>query len=122
MSDSLKRATTLHLIAAGDWDRVSGDAFYTPDAFAADGFVHCTDGDDNLVAVGNRYYRADCRPFLALTISLDRLTAPFQYDDPARIFPHIYGPLNRDAVVGRRSVLRGPDGSFIAIADNETPL
>ncbi len=84
--------------------------------------MHCTDGDDNLIAVGNRYYASDPRPFLALTISIDRLTSPVRYDDENRIFPHIYGPVNREAVVARRSVTRSANGSFIAIADDEDAI
>lgn len=122
MSDFPPGATTLHLIPAEVWDRSSNQSSYTPDAFAADGFVHCTDGDDNLVAVGDRYYTGDPRPFLALTVAIDKLTSPVRYDDPGRIFPHIYGPVNRAAVIAKRSVIRDDDGLFLAIAGDETAL
>ena len=39
---------------------------YLPAAYAEDGFVHCTDGDPEMVAVANRFYREDPRPFLLL--------------------------------------------------------
>jgi uncharacterized protein (DUF952 family) len=122
MSDFPIGATTLHLIPEEIWNRAANQSSYTPDAFAADGFVHCTDGDENLIAVGNRYYTGDPRPYLALTIAIDKLTSPVRYDDPGRIFPHIYGPINRAAVVSKRSVTRGSGGSFVAIADDETAL
>ncbi len=122
MSEFLAGATTLHLIPATVWDRSADLSSYTPETFAVDGFVHCTDGDDNLIAVGNRYYSADLRPFLALTITVERLTAPVRYDDPGGIFPHIYGPINRDAIVAKRTVTRDADGTFVAIADDEEAL
>jgi uncharacterized protein (DUF952 family) len=122
MRDFPPGATTLHLIPAEVWERASSQPSYTPEAFAVDGFVHCTDGDANLVAVGNRYYIGDQRPYLALTIAIDKLTSPVRYDDPGRMFPHIYGPINRAAVIAKRSVTRDRDGSFIAIADDETAL
>jgi uncharacterized protein (DUF952 family) len=122
MSDLPPGATTLHLIPAEVWERSADKLFYTPDAFAADGFVHCTDGYENLVAVGNRYYTGDPRPYLALTVAIDKLTSPVRYDDPGRIFPHIYGPINRAAVIAKRNVMRDRDGSFIAIAEDETAL
>ena len=31
-------------------------------------------------------------------------------------FPHIYGPLNRDAIMGIRRMLRAADGTFIGFA------
>jgi uncharacterized protein (DUF952 family) len=122
MSDFPPGATTLHLIPAEVWERSADQSSYTPEAFAADGFVHCTDGDANLVAVGNRYYTGDPRPYLALTIAIDKLTSPVRYDDHGRIFPHIYGPVDRAAVIAKRAVLRDSDGSFIGIADDETAL
>jgi hypothetical protein len=35
------------------------------------------------------------------------------------LFPHIYGPLNRDAIMGIRRVVRGADGAFIGFAPLE---
>lgn len=35
------------------------------------------------------------------------------------LFPHIYGPLNRDAIMGLRRLLRNPDGTFIGYAPLE---
>jgi uncharacterized protein (DUF952 family) len=40
-------------------------------------------------------------------------------DHPAPIFPHIYGPLNRDAVVSMRKLVRAEDGSFTGYAPVE---
>lgn len=38
---------------------------------------------------------------------------------PAPVFPHIYGPLNPDAVVGVRKLVRAEDGSFTGYAPLE---
>jgi uncharacterized protein (DUF952 family) len=122
MNDFPLGATTLHLLPAEIWAGFEDAELYTPEAFAADGFVHCTNGDDELVSAGNRYYASDPRSFLALTIAIDRLISPIRYDDPARTFPHIYGPVNRAAIVARRSVMRDAAGAFVAIADDEVAL
>lgn len=50
-------------------DRPVG-ACYAPEGFAADGFVHCTDGAEQVVATANRYYRADPRAFVVLELDL----------------------------------------------------
>ena len=115
-------STTLHLIPEAIWAEFEGAEQYVPEAFGADGFVHCTNGDLELISVGNRYYASDPRPYLALTIAIDRLTSAIRYDDPARTFPHIYGPVNRAAVIARRSMLRDVSGTFVAIADDEAAL
>ena len=48
-------------------------------------------------------------------IDSERLTSPWQYDDvpgqPER-YPHIYGPLNPEAVVAVLPLESGPDGKF----------
>jgi uncharacterized protein (DUF952 family) len=115
-------ATTQHLLPVETWINSRNQATYAPDAFAADGFVHCTNGDDELIAVGNRFYRGDPRDYLVLTIAIDKLTSPIRYDDVNRVFPHIYGPINREAIVAARAVNRSPDGSFMSISSQETPL
>jgi hypothetical protein len=38
---------------------------------------------------------------------------------PALTFPHIYGPLNRDAVTGMRRLTRAADGAFTGYAPAE---
>jgi uncharacterized protein (DUF952 family) len=40
-------------------------------------------------------------------------------DAPALLFPHIYGPLNRDAVAGMRKLVRAEDGAFTGYAPVE---
>jgi uncharacterized protein (DUF952 family) len=109
----LNRHTTLHLTPKEVWERQSGDSEYLPEAYEADGFIHCTDGDENLLHVANLFYRLDAREFVVLTIDVDRLTSEVRYEDPDRIYPHIYGPLNTNAVVGLRNVDRSEDGAFI---------
>ena len=122
-SDDFPRgATTLHLLPSETWSKARTLPEYVPEAFATDGFIHCTNGDDELVAVGNRYYRSDPRSFLVLTIAIDKLTSPVRYDDASRLFPHVYGPINRGAIVAARVVNRAADGAFLSIASEETPL
>jgi uncharacterized protein (DUF952 family) len=106
---------TYHLAAREVWEAQNGAADYVPEAYARDGFIHCTDGADEVIAVGNRYYRDDARAFVVLVIDKERLRAPWRYDDEARVYPHVYGALNRDAVVGVREIERTGDGAFRSI-------
>lgn len=106
-----------HLVARADFEAQDPAADYLPVAFAREGFIHLTDGADELVTVGNRYYRADPRPYLALRVDLARVRAPVRYEDPGRVYPHLHGPLNRDAILGILDVPRRPDGIFLPIQD-----
>lgn len=90
---------------------VAGD--YTPYRFAEDGFIHCTAGRDLLLKVANDYFSHAAEPVVAVEIVTAKLRAEWRMEPPIPIaggggehlqvgtlFPHIYGPLNLDAVVG----------------------
>ncbi|MDQ3780647.1 MAG: DUF952 domain-containing protein [Chloroflexota bacterium] len=111
------RGRTLHLTPEAVWLSQADAATYQPEPFATEGFIHCTDGEANLVRVANLFYQSDPRPHVVLVIDLDRVTAPVRYEDPERIFPHLYGPLNREAVVAVRAIDRGDDGLFLGVHD-----
>ena len=108
-----KRGVTYHLVPAEFWARQKDGLLYTPETYEQDGFIHCTNGLDELVAVGNRYYKDDRRSQVVLILDVSRIQSPVRYDDPGRIFPHIYGPLNTSAVVGLLVPKREEDGTFI---------
>jgi uncharacterized protein (DUF952 family) len=104
---------TFHLVAREVWEAQRARDVYVPEAFAADGFVHCTDGDDAVIDTANRYYRDDSRAYVVLTIAVDELSSEVKYEDAARIFPHVYGPIDIAAVREVRDVRRDPDGTFL---------
>jgi uncharacterized protein (DUF952 family) len=110
---------TYHLAPLEVWLSQAESENYLPEAFARDGFVHCTNGESQVLEAGNRYYTADPRPYCVLTIDVGRLTSPVTYGDADanRVFPHIQGPLNTDAVTLARSVLRSSDGRFEEVGD-----
>jgi len=88
---------------------------YLPSTYDADGFIHCTEGAENLIDTANRYYRDDRRAFVALIIDPSKVRAEVRYEDPARIYPHIYGAVNRDAIVRVARVRREADGTFVGV-------
>ena len=106
---------TYHLTPEPVWSAQRGGATYRPEAFADEGFIHCTDGEVNLLAVANAFYQADRRPYVILVVDLERVDAPVRYEDGDRLYPHIYGPLNREAIVAVRRAVRLADGSFAGI-------
>ena len=107
---------TFHLVARDVWAAQRANDTYTPEAFAADGFVHCTDGEAAVIDTANRYYRDDPRVYVVLTIDVDALSSEVKYEDAARIFPHVYGPIETRAVREVRDVRRAADGTFLPLA------
>lgn len=102
-----------HLVPDAEWN-AGPDTPYLPAAYPQDGFTHLTHTANDLRTVANTFYRTDPRPYLAVLIDLDRVTAPWRYDGDAR-FPHLYGPLNRDAVLSVQPAPRLPDGTFLPL-------
>ncbi len=108
---------TVHLVPEAVWDAHDPAVPYVPAAYAEDGFVHCTDGDDEMVAVANRFYAADPRPFLLLTLDLERTGSPWRFDDPGERYPHVYGPIDPASVTEVRRMRRSADGTFTGIVE-----
>jgi uncharacterized protein (DUF952 family) len=94
-----------HLAVEEAWARAVDSGTYTVSTLGLDlaevGFIHCSQ-ESQVAAVRERFYADVTDPVLLLTIDTDLLTSPWQLDDvpgEALPFPHIYGPLNIDAVV-----------------------
>lgn len=111
--------TIYHLTPAERWHTWSEGMPYLPAEYEADGFVHCTVGDELMLKVANRYYRDVPGDFVILVIDPALLTSPLKWehasDELATEFPHIYGPIDREAIVGELVMQRAPDGRFVAI-------
>jgi uncharacterized protein (DUF952 family) len=105
-------AVTYHLVPAEHWHASDPARDYTPERFLDEGFIHTTHDPVEVAAVGNRYYREDPRPYVLLHVETKRVRAPIMIEDPGGRYPHIYGPLNRDAVVAVTAMEREPDGTF----------
>jgi uncharacterized protein (DUF952 family) len=103
--------TTYHLVPRRTWD-ASGDP-YAPGSLASEGFVHCTDGAEEVAATANRYFGAQQDDLLALVIDLERVAAPVRYEDPRRVYPHVYGPIPRAAIVEVLALPRDGSGAFL---------
>jgi uncharacterized protein (DUF952 family) len=112
-----------HMVPTARWQTWPSDTPYLPAEYEKDGFVHCTAGDALMLKVANRFYTGVVGDFQLLVIETERLTSELKWEAPtpgdtlAPLFPHIYGPINRDAVIGVRTIQRDAEGRFVAIVD-----
>lgn len=108
-----------HLAPAERWRTWPAGEAYLPAEYDADGFVHCTRGEELMLQVANRYYFGVPGEFVLLVIDTERLTAPLKWEKPednmAPEFPHVYGPINPEAITGVREIIRDTTGDFIGI-------
>lgn len=112
---------TYHLIAQHEWEALDPAADYVPESLTREGFIHNTDGALELAATANRFFRDRAEPLLVLVIERARVRAPIRYDDPRRVYAHIYGPLNRDAIVRVLPMPRAADGTFLPPEEVDLP-
>jgi hypothetical protein len=116
----------LHLVAREDWAAVDPQTGYRPASLEHEGFIHCTIEPEILLGIANNFYRADPRDYLVLEIDPARVTSPVVVEGPLpppppdsplarHRFPHIYGPLNVDAVTGVRPAVRDAAGGYISL-------
>lgn len=102
-----------HIAAESEFRARSVADAYTPHRFAEDGFIHCTAGPERLLQVANDYFSQVTEPVVVVEIDTAKLRAELRMEPPIPIagggqehlqtgalFPHIYGPLNLDAVAG----------------------
>lgn len=113
---------TFHLVSKNYFDACDPKIDYTPEPFAREGFIHCTDGADEMANTANRYYKANAEPHYYLYIDKSQVRAPIKYEDERRIYPHIYGALNRDAIIGKCEAKRQADGTFLAPEELTSPI
>lgn len=106
-------APLLHLVAESDFD-ASGTTPYAPPSLGAEGFVHCSTVEQ--VASTARLFFAGTEDLLLLVIDPRRLgDAEVRWEDTygtGREFPHVYGPVPREAIVEVRHYPPGRGGRW----------
>lgn len=102
------------MVLAETWSNARAGATYAPESLAAEGFIHCTAGERNLIDVAGRYYRGQPGQWVVLVIDPARVTAEVRWVvQPDRLaYPHIHGPLDVDAVMEVCRFPRTADGDF----------
>jgi uncharacterized protein (DUF952 family) len=116
MDPSTGNCFTFHLTSRACLDRQVGSPTYIPEGFEREGFIHCTNGAGELAKSGNRHVLTDDREHVVLVIDLSMVSAEVRIAPDPGIYPHIHGPLNKEAIVAVRPAPRNDDGEFL-IAD-----
>ncbi len=100
-----------HITSRKAWRAAQEHGWYSAPSLQSEGFVHCS-ARQQILPVANDFYR-NRRDLILLCIDENRIIAEVKWEAPAhpvasqasqtqneRTFPHIYGRLNLDAVVG----------------------
>ena len=109
----------LHIIPHAVWEQAQAAGVYRGDTLDAEGFIHFST-PAQAVMVANARFRGH-PGLLLLVVDPAKLTSELRYEAPfeatspneaAQQFPHLYGPLNLDAVVNVVPFEPGDDGLF----------
>lgn len=102
-----------HMLSRADWEAVPVGGDYSAASLAREGFIHCTAEPWLLERVANSFYRHAAGEWLILHVDLRQVTAPVRWEEAdGHLFPHIYGPIERAAVVQITPFPRQADGSY----------
>jgi lactoylglutathione lyase len=92
-------ALIYHVTTESDWQAQPDALTYAPASLTTEGFIHCSTAEQ-VSGVLERYYQ-NVPNLLLLHIDPALLTAKLRYDPATNgeLFPHVYGPIDRGAVV-----------------------
>lgn len=102
-----------HITARETWERAAPGGTYRPEAFPAEGFIHCST-PAQVVRVADARFRGR-GGLVLLAIDTGRVGPEIVYENlegGPELFPHIYGGLNADAVAEVLEFEPGADGYF----------
>ena len=103
-----------HLVEPAVWE-ANPLADYRTASLDTEGFIHCAFGPQ-VAAAANRFY-APAPALQVIQLDPGRLTSPVRVEPPsptsAHKYPHVYGPIQRSAVVRIHALARDDDGRWV---------
>lgn len=110
----------LHICSCKDWETAQTQGEYRPVSLETEGFIHAS-RPDQILGVANRFYRGN-NDLLLLAIEPRRLLASIRWESvDGDKYPHIYGPINLDAVVAITNFSPDEDGEFRQMPEINSP-
>src|SRR4051812_18202923 len=90
----------LRITPRAKWEQAVAEGEHRSDDLATEGFIHCPT-PEQLPWVAEKFYKGQTG-LVVLRIDPEKLKPPLKWENPhetLKLFPHVYGPINLDAVV-----------------------
>ena len=111
-----------HITTHAAWEAAQASGQFLSPEFDDNGFIHCSTPEQVLL-VANAFFRGRS-DLMLLVIDLARLKSPVRWESAHStvrlpdftqdaVFPHVYGPVNIDAVARTAELVPNETGSFI---------
>lgn len=87
-----------HITTPEAWECQKSTGEYRHETLETEGFIHCSN-EDQVEPTWHRIFGRETG-LIVLEIDVDRLTSELRDEEsePGETFPHVYGPVNTDAV------------------------
>lgn len=110
-----------HITTRKAWEAARDSGLFQSPEFDDFGFIHCSTPEQVLL-VANAFF-AGRSGLVMLIVDPARLQSPVRWEPPhstgrlpqftqGAVFPHVYGPINVDAVVRTVELVPGEGGTF----------
>ena len=110
-----------HITSRAAWNEARERGDYRAESLETEGFIHCST-ETQVVPVAEKYYKGQNDLFL-LVIEPSLLSSDLKWEPPSggapppgvaegELFPHVYGPINLQAVVQVIDLESNPDGKY----------
>lgn len=110
-----------HLTSRQVWRDAQARGDYRVESLESEGFIHCSTRTQ-VLPVAEKYYGGR-QDILLLEIDPSLLSPELRWEPPSggapppgvpegELFPHVYGPINLDAIVKVYDLESNPDGSY----------
>jgi uncharacterized protein (DUF952 family) len=97
--------TIYHIADSNQWERAQTSRYYSHPSLHTEGFIHCSTAQQ-LEETANLHFAGEDQ-LLILLINPAKLENELVYESSGRgDFPHIYGPINVEAVERTKKVKR----------------
>ena len=109
-----------HITLRAAWIEARESGEYQAGSLENEGFIHCST-NSQILPVVDKFFKGQ-RNLLLLVIDPSLLTSELKWEPPYSgappgipeddLFPHVYGPINLDAIVKVVDLESTPDGSY----------
>jgi release factor glutamine methyltransferase len=104
----------IHLCRRVEWQKSQEQGMYQGKFLKHEGFIHCSQ-PEQILEVANRFYPG-ISELVLLWMDPDKVASEIRWDGADNsLFPHIYGPINLDAVISVTELKPEIDGTYRVI-------
>ena len=102
----------LHIVKREQWEKAKLEGVYHSDTLDTYGFIHCSTSKQIVKVANDLFFAQKGLVLLCIVTSKVRSKIRYEFAGSEELYPHIYGPLNIDAVIRVADFEPAKDGTF----------